>query len=190
MLLVISTSLNPASRSRLMARSAFQSARSACALQSNEPEAGENAAVQFLDLQQFDLPFCNAADCYAHPEVSQVAEQIGRADAVLMASAVYNFDVSASAKNLVELTGKNCWSGKLVGFLLAAGGQGSYMSAMPFANSLMLDFRCLVLPKFVYATGDAFDDQRIVDEDITQRLAELSHLAIKLAPLWKSCAEH
>ena len=32
----------------------------------------------------------------------------------------------------------------------------SYMSVMAYANSLMLDFRCVIIPRFVYATGSAF----------------------------------
>jgi FMN reductase len=37
---------------------------------------------------------------------------------------------------------------KVVGFLCAAGGKSSYMSVMRLANSLMLDFRCLIIPHF------------------------------------------
>ena len=56
----------------------------------------------------------------------------------------------------------------------AAGGGGSYMSVMPFANSLMLDFRCLVVPRFVYTTGAAFDaDLQLTDEKIRQRVDDL-----------------
>ena len=75
-----------------------------------------------------------------------------------MAAPVYNYDVSASAKNMIELTG-SAWEDKIVGFLCAAGGMSSYMSVMAYANSLMLDFRCVVIPRFVFATGDAFDDE-------------------------------
>ena len=73
----------------------------------------------------------------------------------MIATPIYNYNVSSSAKNLVELTGK-AWTDKVVGFLCAAGGRGSYMGCMGLANSLMLDFRSLILPRFVYATGDPF----------------------------------
>ena len=72
---------------------------------------------------------------------------------MIVAAPVYNYDVSASAKNMIELTG-NAWEDKMVGFLCAAGGMSSYMSVMAYANSLMLDFRCVIIPRFVYATGD------------------------------------
>ncbi len=56
---------------------------------------------------------------------------------------------------MIELAG-SAWEDKIVGFLCAAGGMSSYMSVMAYANSLMLDFRCVIIPRFVYATGDIF----------------------------------
>jgi hypothetical protein len=54
------------------------------------------------------------------------------------------------------------------------------------ANSLMLDFRCMIVPRFVYALGSAFGNDRtaemfIQDEDILDRLDELTHMTVKLA---------
>jgi FMN reductase len=37
----------------------------------------------------------------------------------------------------------------------------------------MLDFRCVVVPRFVYATGEAFADGKLADEAVQLRLAEL-----------------
>ena len=41
------------------------------------------------------------------------------------------------------------FTGKPVGFVCAAGGRSSYMAVLGLANSLMLDFRCLIVPRFV-----------------------------------------
>ena len=59
-------------------------------------------------------------------------------------------------------------------------------SMMNIANSLMLDFRCLVVPRFGYATGDAFgndrtEDMYVADIGILERLEELTDMAVKLA---------
>ena len=61
-----------------------------------------------------------------------------------------------------------------MGFLCAAGGKGSYMSIMSLANSLMLDFRCIVLPRFVYVTGESFEGDRLADPKIDQNIQELA----------------
>jgi hypothetical protein len=45
---------------------------------------------------------------------------------------------------------------------------------MAFANSLMLDFRCVIIPRFVYATGRAFDGDDLKDKEAGQRIEELA----------------
>src|SRR5204863_3376940 len=104
--------------------------------------------------------------------VDSLTKQIKSADAILLAAPVYNYDVNAAAKNLVELTG-SAWEGKTVGFLCAAGGHGSYMSVMSLANSLMLDFRCLIVPRFVYAVGSDFTGEAVSSPKIKERLSQL-----------------
>src|ERR1043166_5897403 len=127
--LVISCSLSPGSRSRspLLAPIAYQHL------------AQKNLSAEFIDLQSFNLPLCDASACYSHPDVIALTPRIAEARGVILATAIYNYDVNAAAKNLIELTG-DAWEEKVVGFVCAAGGHGSYMSVMPFANSLMLDY--------------------------------------------------
>ena len=98
----------------------------------------------------------------------------------MIASPIYNYDVSASCKNMIELTGK-AWTDKVVGFLVAAGGVSSYMGVMGLANSLMLDFRCLIAPRFVYSTGQAFAGDQIAEEDVIVRIDELAKKMIQLS---------
>src|SRR5947199_1779933 len=159
--LVVSTSGNPDSNSRRMGRIAFRRL--------------EKAKVEcvWLDISELDLPLCDADACYTKPGAQKVSKAIKAADGILVATPVYNYDVSAAAKNLVELTG-SAWEEKVVGFLCAAGGMSSYMSVMAFANSLMLDFRCVIVPRFVYATGHAFKDDELVDAKVIERIEQVA----------------
>ena len=55
------------------------------------------------------------------------------------------------------------------------------MSVMSVANSLMLDFRSFILPRFVFATGKAFDqDNALVDPEVQQRLADLTDRLVRV----------
>ena len=92
--------------------------------------------------------------------------------------------MNAVAKNLIELTGQ-AWNEKLVGFISAAGGKGSYMSPMSFANSLMLDFRCIIIPRFVYADKTCFNNGKINDA-IKGRIEELVDASILLSKALKN----
>ncbi len=159
-MLVISTSLNPQSRSRVLAREAVRCLRA---------RSGE---ATLLDIEPIKLPVCDGGGAYAHPAVAGLAEQIRAAEGVLLAFSVYNYDAGASCKNLIELTGK-AWTGKVVGLACAAGGASAYMAPLQIANALMVDFRCIVLPRYVYAAGDAVNGEAIVAEEITRRLDEL-----------------
>ncbi|QDV88122.1 NADPH-dependent FMN reductase [Stieleria sp.] len=168
MILVLSASLNPGSRSRILAN--------AC----RERLEAAHRDVAWFDLSATPLPFCDGAAAYGHPKVVDLGHLIETADAIFIASPVYNFDVNAAIKNAVELTGKK-WTGKVVAMMLAAGGAGSYMSAMGLANSLMLDFRCHIVPRFVYATGESFEGDRLADDDIQSRVELLVTETLRLA---------
>jgi FMN reductase len=164
--LIVSCSLNPDSNSRKMARAAFDL-------------LNEKGGAEWLDLRDYELPICDGGAAYSHSNVEIVAQKIRDAKCVLMAVPIYNFDVNAAAKNLIELTGR-AWTEKVVGFLCAAGGKSSYMSVMGVANSLMLDFRSLIIPRFVYADGSSFDNESVSDALVKTRIEELVDTAITL----------
>jgi NAD(P)H-dependent FMN reductase len=164
---VVSGGLRPASRSRILAQHLVQIYQ----------ERGVSAAL--LDLQALPLPICDGNDAYSDKNVAACSELLAPARVIIIATPIYNFDASAAVKNLVELTGEY-WENKIVGFLCAAGGNSSYMSVMSLANSLMLDFRCVIIPRFVYATGEDFHDKAAPTTEIKERLAELAEFSTKM----------
>ena len=167
MILIVSSSFRSESNSRILAREA-------------ERVLGKEASeVTFLDLRDHPLPLCDGESAYGHPSVAFIGGLLAKADAILVATPVYNYDANAVVKNLIELTGRG-WENKAVGFLCTAGAMSSYMSIMSLANSLMLDFKSVIVPRFVYATDAAFADGCIVDPEITARVAELALTAVRL----------
>ncbi len=167
-LLIISASLNPGSKSRLLADAA------------STVLTASGVTHEDLDLKDLPLPLCDGGAAYGDPNVAKAAEILGRADGIIVASPIYNYDVNAAFKNLVELTGKGAWEDKTVAFLNAAGGASSYMSIMAMASSLMLDFRCVIVPRFVYATPDDFADGEISNPKIIERVAACAKATAEL----------
>ena len=159
--LVITSSLNPKSRSRLLALIAFNELKNM------------GVSVEWLDLADHPIPLCDGDEAYNNSNVTERRAKIQNAKVVLFAVHIYNYDVNAAAKNLIELTG-DAWSNKIVGFLCAAGGKQSYMSVMNLANSLMLDFRCLIIPRFVYSVSEDFEMDDISDPKVNARVNELA----------------
>jgi NAD(P)H-dependent FMN reductase len=158
-ILVISCSLNPDSNSHTLAREALAALLAA------------GVEARLIDLREHTMPLCDGETC-TNQSVGELTEAVRAAGAVLLAVPVYNFDVNAAAKNLVEHTG-SAWEGKVVGFLAAAGGHASYMSVMSLANSLMLDFRCLIVPRFVYAVGHDFAGGKVTSPKVAGRVRQL-----------------
>ena len=162
--LVISTSLREGSRSKIMAKAL----------------SDKISDVDFFDLQSNPLPMCDGDKCYDLPEVIDFRKKVKNAKGIIMAIPIYNFNVSLGAKNVIELGGKMLYD-KVFGFICAAGGKSSYMSVMSFANSLMIDYRCIIIPKFVYALKNDFDGNNITSPEIKQRISELGKDLIRIS---------
>ncbi len=158
---IIATSLDPDSRSQLLARSAFDAAER------------RDISATLVDLRKFDIPLCGTAAGWESADAERIRKILKRASHIVFAVAIYNFDVNAAAKNLVELMGSDVFEDKTIGFICAAGGRSSYMSVLAFANSLMLDFRCWIAPRFVYATGEDFEKDAIKNPEVAKRIENL-----------------
>ncbi len=165
--LVLSSSLHPESRSRVLARTA----------RARLLERGVEAA--WLDASELDLPHCDGHEAWSHDGAERVAAAISEADGVLLAMGVYNYMASASAKTLVELGGR-AWGEKVVGFLCAAGGRSSYMASLSLANALMLDFRSVIVPRFVYAEEPSLAGDEVSDPEVVERIDGLTSDLVRM----------
>ena len=134
-------------------------------------ESGEEA--ELLALSDHEMPYCDGKTYVDHPTTQLFRDKVGAVQGIILATPVYNFDANSAAKNFIEITGQ-VWENKVVGFLCAAGGDKSYMSIMALANSLMLDFRCVIIPRFVYASSSAFSNGAVTDATVVDRIYELS----------------
>jgi FMN reductase len=168
-ILIVASSLstNPKSLTRMLAQAVEGAA------------LGQGVPTRLIDLSACDLPLCAGAHSAAHPVAKEIADAIVVAPAVLLIAPVYNYALNAAAKNLIELTGQS-WTDKVVGILSAAGGRSSYMAPLALANSLMLDYGCLIMPRFVYATIDDFDGSQ-ASMAVQRRVKELVEQAVKVA---------
>ncbi|MBX9804505.1 MAG: NAD(P)H-dependent oxidoreductase [Alphaproteobacteria bacterium] len=175
--LVISCSLNPDSRSAILAKGAFDYLKS------------HGQDVELLDLRDYKIPLANGHEqsAYDDPQVKVIHERIAKAKGIIIAAPIYNNSVGAVAKNLMELTthahktiltGK-AWENKVVGFMGTSGGPGSRWAFMPFLNSLTIEASVVVVPNFVMATGGDFNDKKQPNEETQKRIEELSQNIVR-----------
>ena len=157
-LLVVATSLNPKSRSQALARIAVEETK---ALQ---------LEADLLDLRDHPLPLAGTAESWDDPRVEAVKECMQQYQRFLFVVPIYNYDTNAAAKNLLELCGGSWMEGSVAGFACAAGGRASYMSALGLMNSLMLDFRVWIAPRFVYVTAADWSGEDWRDDTLSAEL--------------------
>jgi FMN reductase len=160
-ILIVGTSLDPESKSQMLARVALDMAH----------KAGYDA--ELLDLREITLPFAGEENSFDDPQVVKLKEKMSAFKKFIFCVPVYNFDVSAAAKNLLELVGDNWLENSTVGFICSAGGQSSYMSVMSFANSLMLDFRVWIVPRFVYSLKSDWQDGELKNDAVRERMLRM-----------------
>lgn len=131
--------------------------------------------ARLVSLCDCGLPACDGAACYGDERTIALTAELAEAEAIALVAPIYNFDLNAAAKNLIELTGSS-WKGKAVGLVCTAGADRSYLAPLGFMNSLSIDYRCLVSPRFVYATrGDFAPDNTLpADGEVFARLRFLA----------------
>jgi NAD(P)H-dependent FMN reductase len=160
--LIVGTSQDPGSRSQLLAREAQRQLE------------GAKVSNKLIDLRELELTATGRKDCWEQKACVEIRQQIAQATHVLLAVPIYNFGAGSPAKGLIELVGGKELTGKTVGFLVAAGGPRSYMAVLGLANSLMLDFRCWIVPRFVYATGEDFEGDQVRSTELLERIGLLT----------------
>lgn len=88
--LILSCSLNPQSRSRILARMV------------HDHLAARPGGAELVDLQDYDLPLSDAGACYSHPHVVALTPKVAEAQGIIVATAIYNYDVNAATKNFLD----------------------------------------------------------------------------------------
>jgi NAD(P)H-dependent FMN reductase len=176
--LIVSTALRPGSRTALVAESL-------CAA-----FAALDTPAAVLDLASVSLPMCDGGACFQDFAVHQVTDRVRAARAIVLCFPVYNHQANAAAKNFVEVTNDG-WKGKVIGLVANGGTDRSYLAPLSLANSLMVDHRCVVVPRFVFATPANFaaDGTLPAGGEVVLRLADLAREVVHLAPHWPALAQ-
>ena len=80
-------------------------------------------------LADLKLPMCDGYHCYSDQTVIDLQTQLKNAQGIIICAPIYNYDLNAVAKNLIELTGQE-WHHKVVSIAVTAGGEKSYMAPL------------------------------------------------------------
>jgi NAD(P)H-dependent FMN reductase len=157
-ILIVSSSLDPRSRSEKVARRCLELLL----------DLGAEAVL--LSLKEYPLPAFGSVRCQDVPAYHALHAAVLAADGLVLASPVYNWSSCAELKKFVEYVGstddtlRGAFYDKVVTFVHAAGLPHSYIAGMSLAVPLMLDFRCIINPYSVYVHNRHWEEERLLEE--------------------------
>ena len=160
--LIVSTSMNPDSKSFLLARS-FQAGLT-----------DRGMTVELIDLRQSPLPLFDGTGVSSSPHVQRVKDTVFATDAILLTGPIYSWSLAASTKNAAEWIGDG-FHRKVVGFAAVAGGSRAYLAPVGLIGSIMLDHESLIVPKVLLVDSAGFDAGGVTS-DTGSRVAEFLKL--------------
>ena len=157
-ILVVSASLAEESRSKQLSQHAVDHLK------------GRSIQVRHESLQAYTiLPY----GMDGSEGLDELRAAFDEADGIIFSFPVYNYNMNASLKAAIEHFGFSLRD-KVIGLIMSAAGQASYMTGQVVASGLSLDFRSWVVPRFVYATREAFDDNGVSDPEVAGRIDDLA----------------
>ena len=112
--------------------------------------------------------------------VDRIQSGLGSADGIILCFPVYNFNMNATLKAVIEHCGP-AMAGKVVAIMATAGGRFGYMSVLSVVQSLMFDLRAWIVPRQVYAVTEDFDGETIANDEVRDRVEQLAAATCDMA---------
>jgi len=152
--LIVSSSLSPSSKSFIICEIVYEKLKA------------KGVDVSLVDARDIELlPY------YRGPtkDMEELVDKIDEADNIIFGMGVHCYSINDGLKIIIDSLGK-VGEGKFFGILCAAGGHNSYLSTMHLTQICMNEHRMMQLPRIVYATNSDFDEGKLVNEDVIERI--------------------
>lgn len=140
-----------------------------------------------------DVPFYNADLIEKPAALQRLLEQIGQADALVLACTEYNYSIAPALKNALDWASRepnnSLLAGKATALLGAGGGMGTSRSQYHMRQvGVYLDLKFVNKPEvFVNAFGPSFSaDGELVDDKVKQLIAQQMAALIQLVQQCKN----
>jgi NAD(P)H-dependent FMN reductase len=145
--------------------------------------AGAGATTEHIDLREWDLPlFDPDADETDSGDGPELAARVREADAMVLGTPMYHGTIASPLKTALDYCSIDDVEGTTVGILAVAGG-GFPTPALQHLRASVLELKGWPLPQDVAIPESwaAFEDGRIADEDIAERVEELGSNVVAYA---------
>jgi len=139
------------------------------------------ATTELIDLREWDLPVYDPDD-EDTGDAEAFRQRVRDADSILLGTPVYHGSFSTPMKNALDYCGFDEFEKKTVGLLCVAGG-GFPVTALEHLRSVGRSLDCWVIPHqaAIPRASSAFEDGKLVDETIRDRVETLGREAVQYA---------
>jgi len=144
-------------------------------------ETSGDFKIERMNLSEYDHQFVDGRPSEQYNEdMQEMVRKFEEADAYIIATPIFQGSIPGVLKNAFDMLHPHAMRYKPVS-IVANGGTYQHHLVPEFQLKPILDyFRCLVTPNFVYTHSGHFDqDNRIIDEDVHNRLRELARVFAK-----------
>lgn len=130
--------------------------------------------VEFLDLKEYQLDFCDGRPIEKYSEDTQkVIEKISEADAYIIGTTILHGSMPGVLKNLFELVPMQHFSNKCVLFAATGGNHLHYLAIENYVKPVANYLKMFTYPEYVFATSADFNEQNDLHEKNSNELNEL-----------------
>lgn len=168
-------------------RGAKSYTRRALVIALEEIEAA-GATTDLVDLATLDLPMREGPrDLDDNATTRELRERVSAADGVLLGSPEYHNSFSGALKNCLDLLGEEEFGGKLFGLLGVGGGEAGAINTLGHLRHVVRGVGGWSLPAQVSIpnAGKVFDEDRIVDGRIEDRIRRFGRELVRFTRLYK-----
>lgn len=170
-ILIVSSSQDPESRSRVLAHECVTAFK------------GIDIETKFVDLDELNVPNFDNDTIYKTEQFKFLHQVTAKASGIVLCSPVYNWGVCSELKKYIEYVGstdennQGALFDKVITFVNAAGLPHSYMAHASMAASLMLDFKCIINPYNVYVHNRHWEDGKLSEERMPRLVKSMKVMA-------------
>ncbi len=147
----------------------------------------------WLDLAQYEVQFSDGRTYWDYEftgDTRHVAATVLQADALIIASPIYQAGMPAPLKNVLDLLPRRALRDTVAGLLINAGSSRHYLVAEQQFKPVLSYLGAQLVQHYVYAEDQDFDaDGRLVNPNVLIRIRRLVEDTVALAHLYQSMRE-
>ncbi|MFS0575954.1 NADPH-dependent FMN reductase [Sporosarcina sp. 179-K 3D1 HS] len=143
--------------------------------------------LELLKLADYDHQFVDGRPANAYNEdMQKLVKKLEEADGYILATPIFQGSIPGVLKNAFDLLHPHAMRYKPVSIVANGGTYQHYLVVENQLKPILDYFRCLVTPNYVYTHTSHFDESnKIIDEDVHNRLRELARVFVQYAEMSK-----